>query len=205
MIERFNQRLKLLREKHKLSQSELSKQLKFKVTAMAVSQWETGISEPKMSNLKALAEFFDVDIDWLSSGRTKAKLVDSADERIVNIAAIQLETENHQTDQFIALSEDLISETKNVGWFKIEGNSMAPLIPNGSTVIVDRGNQTIKDDSLYLIDIGEALRVKQISQTLSGYVVRSFNEQYPDELFETQAFTQKFKVLGRVIRIISKV
>ncbi len=205
MNERFNQRLKQLREEHRLSQRELAKELKINVTPVAISQWETGITEPKMSNLKALADFFKVDIEWLNSGKTKATEIDRTDPRILHIAPIQLDTVKKPINQFIALSEDLIYETQNVGWFEVEGNSMSPLIPNGSTVIVDRGNLTIKDDSLYLLDIGEGLRVKQISQTLSGYVVRSFNEQYPDELFETQAFTQKFKVLGRVIRIISKV
>ena len=73
MSQRFSERLKMLREKQKLSQRELSKKLNMKMSAVAISQWETGISEPKMSNLKALSEYFDVDIAWLSTGRTKVQ------------------------------------------------------------------------------------------------------------------------------------
>ena len=54
-------------------------------------------------------------------------------------------------------------------------------------------DKVIKDDNLYLLDIGEGLKVKQISQTLSGYVVRSFNEQYADELFNSQIFSKNFE------------
>ena len=30
-----------------------------------IGQWETGVKEPNLANLIAIAEFFDVSLDWL--------------------------------------------------------------------------------------------------------------------------------------------
>lgn len=59
------------RKKAMLSQEELASKLG--VSRQAVSKWETGESIPDMNNLAALAEIFDVSLDWLIKGEEEKR------------------------------------------------------------------------------------------------------------------------------------
>ena len=59
----FRIRLKELRKERGISQVEIAKILN--MSKMAVSHWEKGNSEPSIEQLKVLAQFFDVSIDYL--------------------------------------------------------------------------------------------------------------------------------------------
>lgn len=59
----FKERLKELRIEKGVTQQELGKILN--ATKMAVSHWESGHSEPSISQLIILSSFFDVTIDFL--------------------------------------------------------------------------------------------------------------------------------------------
>ncbi|MDY5821078.1 MAG: helix-turn-helix transcriptional regulator [Candidatus Borkfalkiaceae bacterium] len=62
MIE-FSQRLRELRQDKGLSMKQLAKELG--TTDAAVSNWENGINEPKISYLKSIAVYFNVTADYL--------------------------------------------------------------------------------------------------------------------------------------------
>lgn len=64
------QRIKDLRKRHKMSQTELSKFVN--VSQATVTAWETGKAEPSSSALNKLADFFDVSADYIL-GRTNIK------------------------------------------------------------------------------------------------------------------------------------
>ena len=59
----FQQRLKELRTEKGISQKDLGKAIG--ATYSAVSYWEKGINEPKITYIIALAEFFEVSTDYL--------------------------------------------------------------------------------------------------------------------------------------------
>ena len=59
----FCERLKELRIEKGVGQIELSKAIA--VSKGIISLWENGLREPKLSNLIALAQFFEVSIDYL--------------------------------------------------------------------------------------------------------------------------------------------
>ncbi|NSW90076.1 MAG: helix-turn-helix transcriptional regulator [Firmicutes bacterium] len=63
----LNERIKILREKEKMSQKVLAEKLG--VTQQAVAKWEKGISEPDALTIKTMSEFFNVSTDYLL-GRT---------------------------------------------------------------------------------------------------------------------------------------
>lgn len=56
-------RLKELRKEKGVSQVDVAKMLS--MSKMAISHWEKGNSEPSIEQLKILAQFFDVSIDYL--------------------------------------------------------------------------------------------------------------------------------------------
>ena len=59
----FCERLKELRIEKGVGQIELSKAIN--VSKGIISLWENGLREPKLSNLIALAQFFEVSMDYL--------------------------------------------------------------------------------------------------------------------------------------------
>lgn len=83
----------------------------------------------------------------------------------------------------------------------VSGNSMEPVLPDGSTVGVDRGTTSITDGKMYAIDHGGQLRVKTLYRLPGGGIrMRSFNrDEHPDEEYTVQDMLQKeIAVLGRV-------
>ena len=63
----FQERLFSLRRQAGLSQEELANLLG--VTRQAVQKWEAGASRPDMDNLASLAEYFQVSLDYLVTGK----------------------------------------------------------------------------------------------------------------------------------------
>lgn len=64
-MEKFHEKLKVLRKKHGLTQKEVARLLG---TVQGVySKWERGVYEPNYENLSMLACIFDVSIDFLLS------------------------------------------------------------------------------------------------------------------------------------------
>lgn len=59
----FSERLKELRQEKGIGQVELSERLN--MSKGIISLWENGLREPTMSSLIALAQYFDVTIDYL--------------------------------------------------------------------------------------------------------------------------------------------
>lgn len=63
MNKAFCERLKELRQEKHIGQEELAKRIG--VSKGLISLWENGLREPKMSNIMAIAKFFDVSVDYL--------------------------------------------------------------------------------------------------------------------------------------------
>lgn len=59
----FKKNLKFLRQEKGIGQIELAKQIG--VSKGIISLWENGLREPNMSSLIALANFFEISIDYL--------------------------------------------------------------------------------------------------------------------------------------------
>ncbi len=70
-------RFKELRKEKNIRQTELAKMLGVKQTA--VSKWESGVAVPGAEKLSALADFYDVSVDYLL-GRTKFYYPDKVGE-----------------------------------------------------------------------------------------------------------------------------
>ena len=66
-MSKFTQNLKSYRDYLKLSQKDLAKKLN--ISHKTISHWETGYSEPSISQLIELADIFETTIDELV-GRT---------------------------------------------------------------------------------------------------------------------------------------
>jgi len=80
----------------------------------------------------------------------------------------------------------------------VSGNSMEPVLPDGSTIGVDTSKTSIKDGDMYAIDHDGQLRVKTVYRMPTGIRLKSFNnDEWPDENYNAED-SQKIKILGRV-------
>jgi phage repressor protein C with HTH and peptisase S24 domain len=83
----------------------------------------------------------------------------------------------------------------------VNGNSMEPVLPHGSTVGVDQGCTTITDGKMYALNHGGQLRVKTLYRLPGGGLrMRSYNrEEHPDEEYSaTDLIKNEIIVIGKV-------
>lgn len=83
----------------------------------------------------------------------------------------------------------------------VRGNSMEPVLPDGSTVGVDQGSTVIRDGKMYAINHGGELRVKVLYRMPGGGLrFRSFNQdEYPDEEYSADELADcSIAVIGKV-------
>ena len=82
----FNQRLKYLRKKEKLTQEELAEKLN--VSRQAVTKWESGQALPDISNLKEIANLFQITIDELLDTNVQKEKSCKKPKNIIRIVLI---------------------------------------------------------------------------------------------------------------------
>jgi len=92
-------------------------------------------------------------------------------------------------------------EPDNAVCVTVSGNSMEPVLPNGSTVGVDQGKKDFKDGDIYALSHNDELRVKMLYRLpLGGIRMRSFNrDEYPDEEYTQERIqSESIVIIGRI-------
>lgn len=118
------------------------------------------------------------------SGRTS---IETSSKRKLRFGKATLRNQGVQFDKAVAVT--------------VHGDSMAPMLPDGSTVGVDTGSTIVRDGKTYAINHDGQLRVKTLHRLPDGGIrMRSFNrEEYPDEEYTLEEMEQKnISILGRV-------
>ncbi|MFK3922123.1 S24 family peptidase [Pseudomonas fulva] len=118
------------------------------------------------------------------SGRT---MIEESSTRKLRFGKMTLRNQGVQFDQAVCVT--------------VHGNSMEPVLPDGSTVGVDRSSTEVKDGKMYAIDHGGELRVKTLYRMPGGGLrFRSFNQdEHPDEEYTSQQLAESgISVLGKV-------
>lgn len=83
----------------------------------------------------------------------------------------------------------------------VHGNSMEPVLPDGSTVAINKGATNIVDGKMYALSHGGQLRVKTLYRLPGGGLrLRSFNrEEHADEEYSAEQIQEtQLIVLGKV-------
>lgn len=82
---------------------------------------------------------------------------------------------------------------------KVNGNSMEPVLPNGSTVGIDTSHTEIIDGKMYAINHDGMLRVKLLYKLPGGGIrLRSYNtDEWPDEHINFEQL-KHIKIIGKV-------
>jgi len=83
----------------------------------------------------------------------------------------------------------------------ISGNSMAPVLQDGGTVVAHLRETQVVDGRMYVIDHGGQIRVKALYRLPGGGIrMRSYNiAEHPDETYSVHEMDEaKIRIMGRV-------
>lgn len=83
--------------------------------------------------------------------------------------------------------------------FKVQGDSMEPLIRNGDYVVVDCSSKNVIDGDIYAFCDTKGLHVKRLIVPLrGGLIIRSDNDSYQDEFLSKEEVCN-LTIIGHVI------
>jgi phage repressor protein C with HTH and peptisase S24 domain len=181
-------------------------------------RYQKGDSEPTASNLRALGDFCGVSIDWLIYGRTpilsdetiRGAVAISDDAIWVPILDIRAaagagavngepsELGRSPFSREFFRSHGVSPEAAHL--IKSTGFSMAPTIADRALVMVDRFSRDVVDGEIYVVSLGDEVRIKRIHKAISGKVTLKSDNQdkrlFPDEELSA-ADSMQLRVHGR--------
>ena len=194
----LGKRLKQLREQHRMNQSDIRNLLNLS-SSSTISQYENGERVPSIDNLKRLAAYFDVTVDYLI-GLTNDSRPDSEASTIPLIGSIRagmplLAEENWETA--VNLTEygadfALTVVGDSMSWAGIYEGDIALLINQQVARHGDIVAAGIENDYW-------AATLKFLIQNGNEIVLRPANPHYPDI-----PFTSEYKIIGKVVKIIKQ-
>lgn len=114
-------------------------------------------------------------------------------------SVVQLETDGPKLRFARSTLRKAGVEPEHAACVKVTGDSMEPVLPNGSTVGIDMLNKAIRDGKMYAINHDGMLRVKLLYRLPGGGLrVKSYNAaEFPEEVYSAED-AQKIEVIGRV-------
>jgi len=198
-------------KKSRLNSGQTQKEMagKLNVSPQAFSAWERDGSKPTGASLTKLAELLLVDREWLLFGDEVSDLnkITSVKEGVKYVkfycdisASAGCGFENSHTNiEYYPIPELVFNMQKNkkkIYCISCVGNSMEPVFHHGSVLAVNPEEKSIYDGRVYVIRCSDVLRVKILRKTSNGIVIKSYNNDYPDELINPKSID--FEVVGNV-------
>ena len=190
-----------------LTQKEIAKKLD--VSSQAFSAWERDTSKPAGVFAIKLAEVLSVDHKWLLFGDESKDVnkIISSKENVKYVrfysdisAAAGCGVENYHSDiEYYPIPESVLNKQKNkqqIYCISCVGDSMEPVFHHGSILAVNPEEKFIHDGGIYVIRCHGSLRVKILRKTCEGVIIKSYNNNYPDELIRPENLD--FEVIGNV-------
>lgn len=208
----FKTRLKQLRNEKKINQRELANFLK--VAPSTISMYESGQREPNFEVLESLADFFNVDLNYLlgKSDKTTKLMIEDISPKPQGIKIPVLGTVAAGIP--ISAVEDILDyeevpqSWQNQGEFfalKIKGDSMEPRMESGDVVIVKQQSDANSGDTVIVLVNGDDATCKRLEKTENGIMLVSTNPKYPPMFYSLEDIqTKPVVILGKVVELRQK-
>ena len=191
-------RLKELREKKELFQSDVAKFLG--ISTPAYSYYEANKRNMPTETAIKLSKFFNVSVDYLLG-------VDTTNKRLLPVLGTVKAGYNYLAQENVIDYIDPsmnITDPENYFGLIVKGDSMAPLFDEGDYLIVHKldGEFSTNDIGIVLIN-GDEATVKKVVKTDTGIELHAFNPYYPVKKFTYEEMDKlPVKVIGVVVRQI---
>lgn len=205
----FKNTLRTLRTSQGLTQEELAKRLK--ISRSTIGMYEKGAREPDFETLELIADFFNVDINYLLGRSNKTTYIPSSTSRkstVINVyvrvaAGIPLE----MIEDIIDTEEipEAMAKTGEFFGLQISGDSMEPKISNGDTVIVRKQDDADSEDIVIATVNGTDATCKRLKKYQTGIALISTNPKYEPMFFSNEEIIEKpVRIIGRVVELRAK-
>lgn len=202
----LSQNIRWLRKRAGMSQDELAKKTG-KKTYTSVQHWETGHAEPSQDTLIKLSEIFSVPVGDLIStdlqGTAGVKKIPAV--KIPVLGKISAGIPSEAIDDIIDY-EDIPFELAKTGEFfglRINGDSMSPLLPDGSTVIFRHQADAETGDIVAALIDGSDGVCKQYKRYDIGVALVPINDAYKPLFFPKQE-CDRLLIVGKAVEMRRK-
>lgn len=200
MLNDFKDVLKYLRERSELSQAELANKLG--LAKSTVSMYEVGKRQPDFETLELIADFFNVDMNFLLCRRSN-----SAPVRIPVLgrvaAGIPIDAVEYIVDW-----EEIPADMALTGEYfclQIKGDSMEPKISDGDVVIVRKQEDADTGDLVIALVNGSDATCKRLMKYTDGIALISTNPKYAPLQYSSQEIVEKpVQIIGKVVELRAK-
>ena len=179
------------------------------VSEGALRKWAQGTSEPTRDRLVAISRAAGVNLTWLATGNGPRDSTGKEDMPILE-GFVALEGVGEQAGgaefsggQDIAFSQDWVErqaaqEAANLATVQVPDDSMAPLLPAGSVLVVDRRSSGITRDGIYALVLDRTLIVRRL-QRLPGGQIEASAESGTYQSFRFHPKDTDVTILGRAV------
>ena len=212
-MKKFKLVLKELRKDNDMTQEELAKKLS--VAKSTVSMYENGNRFPDKETIEAIADLFNVDIDYLY-GRTATTTKYMPDAKFLNnkilygvsVPILSTVVAGMPVDAYedVLGYEEITRELAATGEFfclKIKGTSMSPNIQEGDIVVV-RQQPDVDSGDIAVVKInGDEATIKKILKQSEGITLIAFNTAvYEPHFYSNEQIEQlPVSIAGKVVEM----
>jgi phage repressor protein C with HTH and peptisase S24 domain len=215
-LEDFSFRLKKRRKALGMSQKQLADAVKLSIKT--IQKYEYG-DTPKGPNLVRLSRTLHCSMDWLLIGtgpesspwrrgdvrvcqeETELSMIPKVLARL-NAGGGSLETSNNVKGMY-SFRHDWIKQKGDPSkmiLMDVSGDSMAPEIKDGDTVLVDQSQTNIYIGKIYAVSIGQEITVKYVERAPDKIILRSANRTWDDIHVDIRGdLEEAVHIVGRVI------
>lgn len=185
----FHERLKSLRQSKKVTQDEFAKLVG--ISRSAIGMYESGKRRPDYETLEKLADFFNVDMDYLlgkSDTNTdifKLKNIVPIERRMVpiigQIAAGKPILADEHIEAFLPCDTGVHADFGLV----VHGDSMIGAEIHDGDVVFIRSQPIVDDGQIAAVRIDDDATLKRFYKNPDGCTLVSMNPQYPPMIFNS--------------------
>ncbi len=208
-------RIKQLRTTKNITQKELAEYLH--KSESTVRMWELEKSEPDIETLKYIADYFNVDMNYLSGHLPNSDTSSAESSHLKGIripvhgyvaAGIPIEAisnfDSDNPDNWEEIDEHMALNGEHFG-LRIKGDSMEPKISAGDIVIVRRQPDVETGDIAIVCINGDEATCKKIKKTPEGIMLISLNQAYEPMFYSNKQIEElPLTILGRVVELRAK-
>ena len=163
-----------------------------------ISRWLKGDRDPRIGEFSPVLEYLGITMQLPGEEYYDFSYIPKV--AAVAGAGASLETSDAIVGYYAFrtdfLGREHISERNSV-LMDIRGDSMEPTLKDGDTVLIDQSEKDILDGRIYVVTLGDELRVKRVQKGWDGIVLTSDNPRYSDIHIAARDL-DAFKVHGRV-------
>lgn len=221
-METLGTRIARLRKAKGFSQTQLGNECNWEKGQARVSNYEKGLREPNLADLRTLATALDVTLMELIEGapsRTAeapaayGHVPDATEYALVPQYTAHGAAGNGRLNEHVEVKGGLVFKRawlsrmslkeRHLHVIYVQGHSMEPTVCDGDVVLLDESQTQPRDGRIYaLLKPDGELIIKRLIQSLTGgWIIRSDNEDkraYPDQPV-TDSDIEQLCIVGRVV------